>query len=324
MAVMVMLGVWPASPARADAARPGNTVSVVESVTPDVSGVRVDIVGGDAFVRLRADRGVEVQIPGYLGEPYLWIRPDGTVWRNAESPATVLNEDRYLNGDEPDVVTRPGEALPEPRWQPYGRTGTVLWHDHRVHWMGSGMPPTIDADGLVQRWEVPISVDGVEVIVGGALRRREGASSLWWGVAVGVAAALAAASRRLTAVLWISMGASAAMAAVAWRVWASLPSPARAMPTLAVLATLASLALAFSAGRRSSVLAGPLTAGAGMALLLAGWLGGVGVTAAVVPGLATPWLWRVAVTITVGVGAVALFRGVQTASRSRAPVSLDG
>ena len=318
----------PAAPAFADPARPGNTVSVVDAVVPPVPGVRADIVGGDAFLRLTATPGTEVRIPGYLGEPYLRIEADGSVWRNAESPATTLNEDRYITGDTPDVITRPNAAasLAEPRWEPYGGGGTVLWHDHRVHWMGSGNPPTIDAEGLVQQWEVPVEVDGQEVLITGRLLRRPAASTGWWGAALVAAGfvALIVMRRRVVAAMAVIGVVAGFGVAVSWWAWASLPQPARSAPAMAVLASVAALCTAATYATRHQVVAGPLLAGAGTSLVLMAWLGRQGVTAAVVPGLDDPWPWRVAVTAALGAGLVALVSGAQTASRSRAPVSLEG
>ncbi len=325
MAVVVLGCAWPATPALADPARPGNTVSVVESVTPTVTGVMVDIVGGDAFLRLRATPGVEVQVPGYQGEPYLWVRADGSVWRNASSPASELNENRYITASAPEVTTRPGTPLPEPLWEAYGGSGEVLWHDHRVHWMGTSEPPTIDAEGLVQRWEVPIVVDGVDVTVAGSLRRIDGASALWWALAGVVAGAMLLARRRWNAVAGtVAAGLGMFTAAVGFLARAGLPSPARSVPAFEVLALLGVALAAMAAWRSRTVVAGPSLAGAGMALLMVAWLGRGGVTAAIVPGLSTPWPWRLAVVASLGAGAVALVAGAQTASRSRAPVSLEG
>jgi hypothetical protein len=327
VAVLLVIAM-PAAPAFADPARPGNTVSVVDAVVPSALGVMADIVGGDAFLRLTAVPGTEVRVPGYLGEPYLWIEPDGSVWRNAESPATTLNEDRYLSGDTPEVTTRPDAvaSLPAPRWEPYGGGGTVLWHDHRVHWMGSGNPPTIDANGLVQRWEVPVEVDGQTVSITGRLLRRPAASPWWWGgavVAVGLVT-LALLRRRVTVAVVVVGAVAVFGAAVSWWAWASLPGPARSAPAMAVLASVAALCAVATYATRRQVVAGPLLAGAGSSLVFMAWLGRQGVTAAMVPGLDDPWLWRVAVTAALGAGLVALVSGAQTASRSRAPVSLDG
>lgn len=328
LAAAVLVVVTPASPASADPARPGNTVSVVDAMVPSTPGVVADIVGGDAFLRLRVRAGTEVRVPGYAGEPYLWIKPDGSVWRNGESPASTLNEDRYLTGDGPEVTTRPDAAtgLAEPRWEPYGHGGTVLWHDHRVHWMGSGNPPTIDADGLVQRWEVPVEVDGQTVSITGRLLRKPAASAWWWsGVAVAAGLVALALIRRRVVAAMAAVGAVAVYCgAVAWWAWASLPGPARSAPAMAVLASVGVLTLAGASIMRRQIAAGPLLAGAGTSLLCTAWLGRQGVTASVIPGLEHPWLWRSAVTASFGAGLVALLYGAQTASRSRAPVSLEG
>ena len=311
VATAAVIGLWPASPALADPARPGNTVSVVDALSPPSSAVQVDVVGGDAFLRLRAVPGVEVRVPGYQGEPYLWIRSDGTVWRNAESPAAALNEDRYALRDVPDATAKAGEPQPEPRWQSYGSGGTVLWHDHRAHWMGSGDPPTIDPDGLVQRWEVPIEIDGVEVVIRGSLLRRSPASSAWWGVVV-VAGALAVGATRRSRrwVVSTALVVGVLVAVVGWCSWAALPAPARPTPVIGVLAVSAAVAAVASWSERLKVLGWPLVAGAGTALVMAGWSGRRGLTAAVVPGLDPAWPWRLGMAAALGVGVVALASGV--------------
>jgi len=311
VATAAVIGLWPAPPALADPARPGNTVSVVDALSPPSSAVQVDVVGGDAFLRLRVVPGAEVRVPGYQGEPYLWIRGDGTVWRNAESPAAVLNEDRYALREVPDATVQVGDAQPEPRWQSYGSGGTVLWHDHRAHWMGSGDPPTIDPDGLVQRWEVPIEIDGVEVVIQGSLLRRSPASSAWWGVVVVVGALTAVTARR--SLRWTSstaLGAGVLVAGVGWWSWAGLPSPARPAPVVGVLALLAALAAVIPWVGRRKVPVGPMLAGAGTALVMAGWFGRQGITAAVIPGLDTAWPWRLAMTSALGAGVVVASVGV--------------
>ena len=318
--VVLVVGLWPVSPVRADPARPGNTVSQVQSLTPAVAGVVVDIVGGDAFLRVRASPGVEVLIPGYAGEPYLWIRRDGSVWRNAESPDTVLNEDRYITGDTPDATTQLGVTMPEPSWESYGTGGEVLWHDHRVHWMGSGDPPTIDPDGLVQRWEVPIEVDGVDVVVSGSLLRRSPATAAWWAVAVVTAVAVGVMGRRSSRAVVLSVTAVGGMSALTgWWAWWALPGPARSVPVVGLLAVVAVMAGGLALWRRAPVPHGPLVAGAGTALLIAAWWARAGVTAAVIPAVDPAWPWRLAVTASFGVGAVAagwgMWRSLRPAGR---------
>ena len=103
---------------------------------PETPGIEVSVVGGDAFLRVVAEPGVDVVVLGYQQEPYLHIHPDGVVEENQRSPATYLNADRYGTG------TPPAGADPTlaPNWEPVGSGGAWAWHDHRAHWM-SAEPP---------------------------------------------------------------------------------------------------------------------------------------------------------------------------------------
>src|SRR5687768_1153583 len=70
------------------------------SVTPEVPGVTVrSLQFGDEFELVNAT-STAIVVPGYSDEPYLRIGPDG-VWRNANSPATYLNLDRYGKAQPP-------------------------------------------------------------------------------------------------------------------------------------------------------------------------------------------------------------------------------
>ena len=153
----------------ADEARPTNYESVIDSVRPKPKSLRVEIVGGDAFVQVTVEPGTEVQIPGYDGEPYLRVDADGTVLRNRRSAATYINEERY--GDTEPLPDRV-DAAAAPDWERIGDGGVVAWHDHRVHWMLDSPPQT--GDGVVQPWTVPMSVDGAEVQVEGRVGRGAG------------------------------------------------------------------------------------------------------------------------------------------------------
>ena len=55
------------------------------------------------------ETSTEVVVPGYSDEPYLRIGPDG-VWRNANSPATYINLDRFARVDVPGARRGPGGA----------------------------------------------------------------------------------------------------------------------------------------------------------------------------------------------------------------------
>jgi hypothetical protein len=321
--VAVLLGaavsVAGGAPALADAARPGATRSVVVGLEPSVDGVRFDVVGGDAFLRLTVDRGVEVVVAGYEGEPYLRVRPDGTVEENLNSPAVVLNEDRYgvVSGvDVPPV----GAVGAVPDWRVVDRSGVAVWHDHRAHWMSTVLPPTIDADGLVTTWQVPVTVDGVPVAVQGALYRVDGPGPVWWAAALPFGGLVIWAGRRgvrsaALALVPTAVGALALLGVAAY----SLPAVARPSPVDLALFLLGGVlaVLASSTRHRSSALV--LLAGAGSALAIGAWVDRASVGAGVIPGADLLWLVRIAVAGSAGAGLVAVvFAGTQIVSSPRA------
>ena len=163
--VLTGVGFLDASPAAADGAGPTRYESVIDDVEPDLDDVEVSIVGGDAFLQVVADDGTEVSIGGYDGEPYLRIDEDGSVWENRRSPSVYLNATRDGgDGRFPQGVS----SGAEPDWEQIGDGGIVAWHDHRIHWM-LDEDPTVGTDGVAQVWELPMDVDGTEVMVTGRL-----------------------------------------------------------------------------------------------------------------------------------------------------------
>lgn len=145
-----------------------NFRSIPSGVMPAVAGVRVEAVNYDDALQLtnRSDRTVVIE--GYDGEPYARLLPDGTVQVNRRSPATYLNDERY--GGSPVPASASAEA--EPQWRTVDRTGRLSWHDHRMHWMGSGRPPAVRDAGTrtkVFDYEIPLRVDGRPATIAGTL-----------------------------------------------------------------------------------------------------------------------------------------------------------
>lgn len=147
--------------ARADPPTPTDYRSEVVSITPDVDGVEVRVVGGDSFVELVADSGIEVIVEGYSGEPYLRFDPAGGVDENQRSPARFMNDDRFA------ATEIPAEADPsaEPEWRRVTDGHRWAWHDHRTHWMAPQPPLGLSPGDQVSDGVVPLSVDGVDVDV---------------------------------------------------------------------------------------------------------------------------------------------------------------
>ena len=204
-------------------------------MTPEVDGVEAEIVGGDAFLELRVDEGVEVIVPGYGddAEPYLRFRVDGTVERNTRSEATYLNEDRQGS------VALPPQADPtaEPEWEEVADGGVYAWHDHRIHWMGGNRPPGATPGEVVQEWSVPITVDGAPVEIRGDLLLVERVSPLPW-IALGLVAgaAVVALGRRRALVPSLAVAVAAVGAVVVgWGQFTVAPPGSGANPLLVVV-----------------------------------------------------------------------------------------
>jgi hypothetical protein len=162
-----------------------NYLTTVTS-TPD--GVRVTVINRSDQLLLQNTSGKDVLIEGYEKEPYARVMADGTVEVNTNSPAYYLNEDRYGTTKPPAAVT----ADSTPKWKEIDKTGRFEWHDHRMHWMGSGRPPQVKDPGTktkIYDWSVPVEVGGSRAAVAG---------SLYWtptpggGAPVGAIVALAA------------------------------------------------------------------------------------------------------------------------------------
>lgn len=312
-ALVLVLGLAPAHLGSGDSVRPRDTESTIASVTPAVpEGIRVDVVGSDTFLRVRAE-GHRIEVPGYEDEPYLRLDPDGTTWVNENSKTAALNGDRYGSADLSGFEPATGE-----KWVRLARTGTLMWHDHRSHWMSPKPPAPIDASGKVQDFMVPIVVDGARHEISGAIYLRARASLWWWAIGVlatVVLVVVALVRRRVFSAVAPLTGAVASVIGVVQ--WRGLPDGARITPLFAVFgsaaAVIGAVGLVVSARRRDalgSLVAVSLNAGSGAMLVAVGWMTADHVRSAYVPGLPTEWIARVFVPVVLAVGIVAALDGI--------------
>lgn len=301
----------------------------VLSVTPELSGVRVRVLQFGDELELSNTTAIEVAVPGYSGEPYLRIGPDG-VWRNANSPATYLNLDRYGRASIPDRA----DSAAAPEWQQVSTQPHYVWHDHRTHWMSQGMlPPQVaaspDRAHVVAGWEIPLVHGDSVVLVAGELTWTPPPSPLlvWPGVVALLAAALAAGlvartARPLGCLLLV--GAAAAL-------WHALTTPAPSVTLgsqtgavvsalLPAVTTLLVAALGFRAARRGrGAMTGLLAAVLGWLLLIQGLPDVDVLWSANVLSAGPPLLARVAVIVLVSFGVGLIGGGIAAVRRFREP-----
>ncbi len=143
-----------------------NYRSVVRTVSPPVKGVDVSVLNFDDRLLLHNTSGQDVTIFDYQNKPYAQVLADGTVQVNTNSQAYYLNNDRTGEGTVP-----PGLGA-QPRWKLVSRAGRFDWHDHRMHWMGTGDPPNLKDKSKVTKiddWTVPIQVGTAKGDVAGTL-----------------------------------------------------------------------------------------------------------------------------------------------------------
>ncbi len=176
----------PATAAGADA----QIVSELRGTRPAVSGLELEVSGGDRFLLLRNQTGKQVVVMGYEDEPYLRFLPNQVVEENTRSPSKYANEDRYA------LTPLPPQANSDspPNWRPVSRDGSYRWFDHRIHSMEKGTPPQVTDKGVRTKifdWRVPMTIGAAPVSALGTLEWVPAESSgTSTGMVVGVAAAV--------------------------------------------------------------------------------------------------------------------------------------
>jgi hypothetical protein len=166
--IAALLVLIPAPSALAHAGGNPNYRSVIDRVTPNVPGVSFEVLAYDAYFELRDQHGHEVVIYGYEGEPYARVLKDGTVQVNERSPAYYLNDTRYPTAEVPAIAN----PKAPPRWKTVGSDGTFLWHDHRMHYGSTAIPPQVTDQHRktkVYDYEIPLRIDGRKGAIDGTL-----------------------------------------------------------------------------------------------------------------------------------------------------------
>lgn len=144
-------------------------ISTVDGLRPPILGIIAQVLGGDDRLQLVNYSGKNVVVQGYDGEPFLRFTSNG-VYENANSPADYLTRVR----DEATVsVPAFASSMAAPSWRKVTEGSTFAWHDRRIRWTGSGLPPVVEAAPndrhLIFRWRIPASADAKRFAISGYL-----------------------------------------------------------------------------------------------------------------------------------------------------------
>jgi hypothetical protein len=292
----VALGGAPAGAHGLTGAQPSNYESRVLSVSPRVPGIVVRIRDLGARLEVRNDTASDVTVLGYSGEPYLRIGPDG-VYENRRSPAVFLNRSTTVTA----AVPRSYDAAATPVWRRVDGAHVARWHDHRVHWMGTSLPPAVAAAPgrvhLIADWQITLRYHGEPVTVRGDLRWIPGPSAL---PRLGLAL--------LVAIAIVALGLT--------RRWGDIVAFVLIATAVIVLALVAGEWSATSAGAWIAFLSTVYSIlGAAIALAAAGSV----VRARRTPDAATPIVLVAAVVLTLGSG----LADITALDRSQLPTTLS-
>jgi hypothetical protein len=144
-------------------------IASVAGLDPLVLGVSVNVVGGDARLRLSNYSGKTVVVLGYRGEPFLRFGRNG-VYENMRSPSVYLSRTRYPIASS---VPPSASASSAARWRKIAPGSSYTWFDHRIHWTQKDPPPGVQKEPrriqLIFRWRVPALADGKRFVVSGQL-----------------------------------------------------------------------------------------------------------------------------------------------------------
>lgn len=149
-------------------------VTTVTGVTPALAGIVVSSPSNGEQITLTNPTDTPLVIEGYSHEPYLKVSKDG-VWQNKLSPAVYLNKVATI-----DAVPQDANAQATPVWVKLNSTDHAQWHDHRIHWMGTVNPPSVQADPkhahLIKDWTIPIVYGSQKAEIAGTLTYEPGSS----------------------------------------------------------------------------------------------------------------------------------------------------
>lgn len=171
--------------------------SVVREIVPPAEGLSAQVIDHDDALLVINHSSDDVVIYDAQARPYARLLADGTVQVNASSAAAQEEGDdaeeaptemgavgdgallAHAGHEHDDAPARPRRAggrarAAGPRWVTLDRTGRFQWHEDRIKYRASPVPPQVTdrtQRAKVMDWRVPIAVGGEDGAILG---------TLWW------------------------------------------------------------------------------------------------------------------------------------------------
>ncbi len=289
--------------------QPSNYETVIKPITPRLPGVSVSAVDLGAKLELTNSSKKSVTVLGYEGEPYLRVGPNG-VFRNRLSPATYINRTRTARGAVPQYA----DATAPPKWIRISSGNSVLWHDHRAHWMGIQDPAAVRSDPdtkhTVQSVRIELTRGDQTYLARGTVRWVPGPAIGPWllfAVVLAVGLALLSRTRIAAAVVMSALGLAAFSEVVhvlgAWNATTATFTAKLGASIYGLGGIAITLVALIWVARRGVTAAAPIVMMAGVFLLLAGGLADITVLSrSQIPSVFAPAVARLTVTLAIGLG----------------------
>ncbi len=318
LAVVVLIAVAllvasaaPASAHGVGGVQPTNYLTTIDSMTPQVRGLTVEVVDLGTRLRLTNTTAHDAVVLGYDGEPYLRVGPRG-VFENLRSPAVYIN--RTLNLANAQAPPKSADPEAPPVWRKVGNGDSVTWHDHNAHYMGTQDPPVVQRDPsqrhLVDRYTVNVRWNGEDVVAKGRIVWVP-APSPWPYVAIAVALAAlvvwASRTRRWATVLAGALGVLIVTETLHVIGLYTASTDSLGTKSFASLYSVGGIVLALLAlwwmRRKGAESAVPLVLLASIFLFVAGGLADItSLARSQLPTSLSPTVARLLITVTLGVG----------------------
>ena len=179
LAILLGAGAGPASAHTVGGSGATDFVTTLDSLSPAVPGLSLTVVENGTKLEIVNRSGEDVIVDGYVGDQYLKIGPDGA-FVNTQSPATYLNNDRWGKTTVPPGV----DPAAPPVWKKTSAEPVFRWHDHRIHWMSTTLPPAVKAAPgkahPISTWTVTMHRGGRLLTATGHLNWVPGPSKVVW------------------------------------------------------------------------------------------------------------------------------------------------